>query len=86
MIEPGFSIPLLILLVGTTVVLVLLAKCGLERIGIPPLIGYLLLGFLFRLADLHWKFLSMEVREVYEFLGYVGIICLLCSKWGLRVT
>lgn len=69
--------PCLILLVGATIVLALLAKSGLERIGMPSVLGYLILGFLLRLSDSEWKFLPVEVYEAYEFLGYIGIICLL---------
>lgn len=71
------EIAVLVLLVGTTVVLALMAKSGLERIGLPSLIGYLLLGLLFRVADLYWKLLSPGIREIYEFLATIGIICLL---------
>ncbi len=71
------EIPILVLLVGTTVILALMVKSGLERIGLPALIGYLLLGLLFRVANLHWKLLSPGIREVYEFLAAIGIICLL---------
>ncbi len=71
------DIPVSVLLVGTTVVLALMAKSGFERMGVPALIGYLLLGLLFRVVDLHWKLLSPGVRWVYEFLATIGIICLL---------
>ena len=66
-----------ILLVGTTIVLALLVKSGFERVGVPPLIGYLFIGFLLPLADLRWGILSTEVRKAYEFLVNIGIICLL---------
>jgi Kef-type K+ transport system membrane component KefB len=77
------DIPLFVLLVGATVVLALLAKSGLERKGVPSLIGYLLVGFLLRLAGLQWEFLSPKVRELYEFLASIGIICLLFDA-GLK--
>ncbi|MDH3603269.1 MAG: cation:proton antiporter, partial [Candidatus Tectomicrobia bacterium] len=68
---------IVVLLVGATVVLAILVKAGLERIGVPALIGYMGLGFLLRLAGTSWGLLSEEMREVYAFLADVGIICLL---------
>ena len=67
---------LLVLLVGVTIILALLIKAGLERIGIPPLVGYLLLGTGIGLLDNQVHFLTPPVREVYAFLGQLGIISL----------
>ena len=52
------ELSLAILLVGTAISLAILIKSGLELIGIPPLVGYLALGFLLRLIDSQWQFLS----------------------------
>jgi Kef-type K+ transport system membrane component KefB len=71
------TIPLLILLVGLLVVLAILTKAGLERIRVPSLIGYLVLGFLLRVADLEWEFLSPGVREGFDFLAKIGLVTLL---------
>ena len=68
---------LLILLVGAILVAAILVKSGLERIGIPPLIGYILLGLLLHVADLQWHLFSAGEREVWEFLADIGIISLL---------
>lgn len=35
----------LVLLVGITIIVSILIKAGLERVGLPSLVGYLLLGF-----------------------------------------
>ncbi len=67
----------LVFLVGITIVISILIKAGLDRLGIPPLVGYLLLGLLFGAIDLRISFLSLEVREVYAFLAELGIISLL---------
>jgi Kef-type K+ transport system membrane component KefB len=66
-----------ILVLGATIVLVLLLRPALERVGVPPLVGYFLLGFLLRLADAHWAILGDAGHQLFEFLGYVGIIVLL---------
>ena len=70
-------LPLLILLMGVTIVLSILIRSGLERIGIPPLVGYLLLGLSLSAIDREWNLLSSVGREIFEFLADVGIICLL---------
>ncbi len=67
----------LVFLVGITIVISILIKAGLDRLGIPRLVGYLLLGLLFGAIDLRISFLSLEVREVYAFLAELGIISLL---------
>ena len=68
---------MVILLVGATVVLAILVKAALGRLGIPALVGYMGLGFLLQLAGTPWGLLSEEMRQVYAFLAEIGIICLL---------
>ena len=66
----------LVLLVGVTIIISILIKAGLERIGLPPLVGYLLLGVTVGLINNQIYFLSPSVREVYAFLAELGIISL----------
>lgn len=79
----------LVLLVGTTIVLAIVVKAGSERIGMPPLVGYLLLGFVLQLLDIRGFLTSRAVLEVYSFLAELGIISLLfrvgleCNLAGL---
>lgn len=68
---------LYMLLVGAIVVLVLLLRSGLQRIGVPPLVGYFVLGFLLRLVDVRWALLGEPGHQVFEFLAYLGIVILL---------
>jgi len=68
---------LVILLIGTTIVLALLVKSGLESIGFPSLVGYVTLGFFIRLADSQGELLSVEAQKAYKLLSDIGIICLL---------
>lgn len=77
-------ITLLILLVGGIVVLFVLVKAFLSRLKIPALVGYILLGFLLRLAEKHFHLLSGEGLAVFEFLSVLGVICLL-FRIGLEV-
>ncbi len=72
-----FGLLLIVLLVGATIVLTILIKACLERVGIPALIGYLLLGFLLKLSDVQGLLVSETVQSVYRVLAELGIICLL---------
>ncbi|MBF2016679.1 MAG: cation:proton antiporter [Rivularia sp. T60_A2020_040] len=77
MIESAQTLPLVILLMGVALTLAILIKSLLAKIGIPALIGYLTLGFLLKLADVEWDFLSVEAKEIFEFLAELGIISLI---------
>ncbi len=77
MIEGETLLLLLVLLVGVTVILAILIKAALEQVGIPPLVGYLLLGIAMGLLNSRAHFLTSPVREVYAFLAELGIISLL---------
>ncbi|WP_019509374.1 cation:proton antiporter [Pleurocapsa sp. PCC 7319] len=77
MIEGETLLLFLVLLVGITIILSILIKAGLERIGIPALVGYLLLGVTVGFINNQIYFLSPSVREVYAFLAELGIISLL---------
>lgn len=69
--------PLFVLLLGGIVILTILIRPGLKRIGMPPVVGFLVLGILIRLADLRWEFVSTEFTEFFELLATVGVILLL---------
>ncbi len=77
MIKEETLLLLLVLLVGVTVILAILIKATLERIGIPPLVGHLLLGMAMGLLNSQVYFLTPLIREVYAFLAELGIISLL---------
>ena len=68
---------LLILLVGLILVVAILLKSGLQRLGLPALMGYIGLGLLLHSADKTWQLFSAGDREVLAFLADLGIICLL---------
>ncbi|MEB3829610.1 cation:proton antiporter [Phormidium sp. CCY1219] len=77
MSEGALALPLMVLLVGVAIALSIAIKAGTSRLGLPNLLGYLLLGFLLRLADAQWQFLSPEAEEIFVFLAELGIISLL---------
>jgi len=69
--------PLVILMVGSVVFLVMLIKSGLDRTRVPSLVGFLILGFLIRLADDHLGLFTTGCREIFGFLGQLGLFTLL---------
>ncbi len=77
MLHESHSMALAILLVGLALLLALLVKPALERLRIPPLIGYIAIGFLFRFADTGTAFLSDWQMEIFEFLAGLGVVVLL---------
>ena len=66
-----------VLIMGGIIVLSVLIRYLFRRAGIPSLVGFLGLGFIIRLLNLSLTFLTEPIREIFEFLGTVGIIFLL---------
>jgi len=77
MSEYTTNFPLLIGLVGGVIVLIMWVKAALDRIAIPPLVGYLGLGFGLRIADQQFGLFSSGFQEVFSFLGKIGLVTLL---------
>jgi len=71
----GMAAPLL--LVGLLVVAAILAKAALERLRVPALVGFLVLGVLVRVLDDQAGVPGDLGREVLHFLGKLGVIALL---------
>ena len=67
----------LVCLLGVMSVLAILFKTGLNRLGLPPVVGYLVLGFLLRVVAVQWGVLSADGEEIFQFLAKLGIACLL---------
>ncbi|MFP3870187.1 MAG: cation:proton antiporter [Syntrophobacteria bacterium] len=77
MIEEAIDFQVLVLLTGAIIVLTMLIKSGLQRAHVPSLVGYLLLGFLIRMADTRWGLLSGGSHEILQFLAKIGLFTLL---------
>ncbi len=77
MVEPEFAVPHIIMVLGGVILLTILVGSGLKRVGVPSLIGFMILGLLLRVTDSHWAFLSEEAIRIFDFLATVGIIFLL---------
>lgn len=68
---------LLLTLIGLIVVSAMVLRAGLERIQLPPLVAFMVLGFLIRLADDRWDLLTSQGEAVFELLAQLGVVALL---------
>ena len=59
------------------VVVIILLRAAFERMSVPPLVGYLLLGVAVSLLDNNYHLISPAGHSVFEFLASVGLIALL---------
>ena len=73
----------LIIMTGVLLLATMLVKLLFERIVVPPIVGFLLLGFAIRSADSTWPFLTVQASEILAFFAQIGIITLL-FKAGLE--
>ncbi len=67
----------LIIMTGVLLLAAMLAQLIFERIVVPPIVGFLLLGFAIRSADSTWPFLTVQAIEILAFFAQIGIITLL---------
>ena len=75
--DTGHATAIALLITGVLVVLANVVKVGLERLRVPALVGYILLGLLVRVLDEQTGALSGHGRELLHFLGKLGVIALL---------
>jgi Kef-type K+ transport system membrane component KefB len=68
---------LLVLLVGLMTVLAMAVRAGLERVGVPPLVGFVGLGMALSAVDRSIPLLTEPVLHAFELLGSLGIVALL---------
>jgi Kef-type K+ transport system membrane component KefB len=69
--------PLIILLVGFLLLLAIFIKSRLLRLGVPALLGFLLLGLGLRALEQSFAFLGEQGMELFALLSKIGVICLL---------
>jgi len=67
----------LVLLIGIIVVLAILSKAGFERLRLPDLLGYLLIGVGLQSIDGAWGVLPPASHQLLKFLAEFGIVALL---------
>ena len=75
--------PLFDLMVGGLIVSAILLKTWFDRIGVPALVGLLVLGLLIRIADDKWALISVQSTAIFDFLARIGVVVLL-FKVGLE--
>ncbi|BBO76069.1 potassium transporter CPA [Desulfosarcina widdelii] len=75
--EAEQSILLSILLAGGLIAVALLTQSVLQKIYLSNVVGFIGIGFLIRLLDSRYPFLSSQTNQVIAFLANIGIICLL---------
>jgi Kef-type K+ transport system membrane component KefB len=73
----ALSNPQLIFLIGGVIILTVLVKSGVERLGAPPLVGFIALGFLLNLAHLRFDVLAEGGRELFRLLAEIGVFTLM---------
>lgn len=77
MAEAMDTTTLQLLLIGLAVVAASLIRAITSRYALPALVGYLLLGFLLRLADARWAFLTDTIYAGFALLANLGLVALL---------
>ncbi len=77
MIHTEHTFSLIILIIGIVIVINIFIRSGLKRIGMPGLVGYLVIGLLLRIADERWGLLEGAGWPVFKFLASVGVLALL---------
>lgn len=77
MVEAITHISLLVLIVGFVIFIGPFLRFAFDYISLPPLIGFIILGFLLRLFNLYWNFLTPDYLEVFGFLSRIGLITIL---------
>jgi Kef-type K+ transport system membrane component KefB len=67
----------MIIMTGVLLILTMLVKLLFERIDLPPIVGFLLLGFGIRTAESQWHFLTAQAEEILVFFAEIGVVTLL---------
>jgi Kef-type K+ transport system membrane component KefB len=71
------NLSLMVLVTGAILVLTMFMRQALSKTLVPPLVGYLLLGFALRLMQEHGGLLPQGHGALFAFLGKVGLVTLL---------
>lgn len=70
---------LLIGLVGAAVIAAVIVNALFAASRIPPLVGYIAIGFTLRMVDTEFPFLSEPITHAFRFMADLGIVALLFS-------
>lgn len=74
---------LTLIILGVLLILGPFVKSLMERIGVPALVGYILLGFLVSVTNQQWSFVTTAFNTTLAALAQVGVVALL-FRVGLK--
>jgi len=74
---------LILITLGALLILSPFVKSLMERIGVPALVGYILLGFLISMMNQQWSFVTTAFNNTFAALAQLGIVALL-FRVGLK--
>ena len=77
MTNTGHPLSLLMLAFATLVFVGMLAKAVLERVRLPSLVAFMVLGFMLRVIHAGFDVEITGGEEILHFLSYLGVTCLL---------
>lgn len=77
MSEYPINYPATIMILGGFIVLTMVIKSWTQRIGVPTLVGFLVLGFGVRLGEGRWGVLSPAAVEMIDLFAKIGLVTLL---------
>jgi hypothetical protein len=67
------SVSLSLLIIGGLLALSIVLRPVMRGLGLPPLVGFILLGFGLRLADSGLGFLSADLMSAFQLLAGLGM-------------
>jgi Kef-type K+ transport system membrane component KefB len=75
--QMAFQMATLVLCLGIIIIIAIMTKEVFFKLKLPPLIGYIAIGIVFRLTDSHYDLLGDESERVLHLFGELGVIILL---------
>lgn len=77
MIDAFSPLALAMLVIGLVAIATAPVRAGLARIGVPDVVGYIVIGLALAAADARVPFLSRETQDGLDTLAAVGVVILL---------
>ena len=74
---------LILSVLGALLILSPFVKSLMERMGVPALVGYILLGFIVSVIDQQWSFITTAFDNTFAMLAQLGVVALL-FRVGLK--
>jgi len=64
---------LILIVLGALLILSPLVKSLMERMGVPALVSYILLGFIVSVIDQQWSFITTAFDNTFAMLAQLGV-------------